>query len=124
MECRRRHYFKRHKLTHRQSIDSLSLLFVYQWKIASAIGIEEEVTYEDLEKRVSVDPTTLKRMLRHAMTNNIFLESRKGYVAHTRVSRLLAEDEQMAGWVGLLNDDCWLPMGHTLDGMRTWPGSQ
>jgi hypothetical protein len=58
------------------------------------------------------------------MTNHIFREPRKGYVAHTRTSRLLAEDEQMAAWVGLLNEDIWLPMAHALDAMRKWPGSQ
>jgi len=97
---------------------------VYQFKVASAIKLDEEVSFAELSKRVTVDETNIKRLVRHAMTNHIFHEPRKGFVAHTRVSRLLAEDEQMAGWVGLLNDDCWLPMAHTLDAMRKWPGSQ
>jgi hypothetical protein len=99
-------------------------LAVYEFKVAQAIKLDEEISYEELSKRVNVDLRNLKRLVRHAITNNIFREPRKGYIAHNRVSRFLAEDEQMAAWIGLVNEDIWLPMAHTLDAMRKWPGSQ
>lgn len=58
------------------------------------------------------------------MTNHIFREPRKGYVAHTRTSRILAEDEQLQAWIGLTNEDCWPAMACTTDALRKWPGSQ
>jgi hypothetical protein len=102
----------------------LSLLAIYQFKVAQAIKLDEEVSYEELSKRVNVDELNLKRLVRHAITNHIFREPRKGYVAHTRTSRILVEDEQMAAWVGLTNEDIWLAMACTTDAMRKWPGSQ
>jgi hypothetical protein len=66
----------------------------------------------------------LKRLVRHAITNHIFREPRKGFVAHTRTSRILAEDEQLQAWVGLTVEDIWHPMARTTDAMRKWPGSQ
>ncbi len=107
-----------------QSVNTLSLLFVYSFKIAQAIKVDEVITYEELSKRVNVDLINLKRLCRHAMTNHIFHEPSKNHIAHSRVSRILAEDDQMAAWVGLLNEDIWLPMAHALDALRKWPGSQ
>jgi hypothetical protein len=57
------------------------------------------------------------------MTNHIFCEPRKGFVAHTRTSRLLAEDAKMSAWVGLFSEDLWLPIAHTVQALEKWPGS-
>jgi hypothetical protein len=39
--------------------------------------------------------------MRHAMTNRIFKEVRKGVVVHTATSKALAEDEKFRDYVGM-----------------------
>ena len=86
--------------------------------------INEEISYVDLSKKLNLDPTNLRRLVRHAITNHIFREPHPGYVAHTSSSRLLAEDAQLQAWVGFFSEDLWLPIAHTVDAMDKWPGSQ
>ena len=52
----------------------------------------------------------LRRLRRHAMTNRLFCEPQAGFVAYTRSSRILLEDERMNNWVGFMTLDLWLPI--------------
>lgn len=52
-----------------------------------------------------MDEVNLTRFLRHSMTNRIFTEVKPGIVAHTAISRVLAEDIMMEHWIGLCVDD-------------------
>ena len=58
------------------------------------------------------------------MTKHIFSEPRKGFVAHTAASRVLAEDEQMVDWVGASTGELWQAAGQTVNAMVKFPGSQ
>jgi hypothetical protein len=100
-----------------QGADSLSLYGVSHYKIAEAIPIHEEISYVDLSKKVNLDLTNLRRIVRHATTNHIFHEPRKGYVAHTRTSRLLAEDIKMQAWVAMYVEDLYRPNAYTIEAM-------
>ena len=50
-----------------------------------------------------------RRIIRYAMTQKIFRESRKGVVAHTAASKLLAENSTLSEFVGMSLEDMWLP---------------
>ncbi len=97
---------------------------MYHFKIAEAVPIEGDISYIDLSKKVNVDVTNLRRLVRHAIANHIFREPRAGYVEHTASSRLLAEDAQLQAWVGFFSEDLLLPIGNAVDAMDKWPGSQ
>jgi hypothetical protein len=58
------------------------------------------------------------------MMNHIFTEPTKGSIAHTRASRLLAEDNFMQSWVGFFLDDTWKASEMTVEAMKKWPGSE
>jgi hypothetical protein len=92
--------------------------------VAEAVPIKQEISYADLSKKVGVDLTNLRRLVRHAMTNHIFREPKPGYVAHTSSSRLLAENLQIQAWTGFCLEDLWPPITSTVDAMDRWPGSQ
>jgi len=66
----------------------------------------------------------LRRLIRHAITNRIFIEPEKGHVAHTRMSRLLLEDAPLSNWVGFMCNDLWLPIANVVGAMKKWPGSE
>lgn len=88
------------------------------------------ISYEDLAAEVhdltgtAIYPFDLRRLLRLAMTNNIFQEPQAGYVAHNRTSLLLLEDETLASWVAMYTSDLLVPVANTVAAMRKWPGSQ
>ncbi|KAF2493859.1 O-methyltransferase [Lophium mytilinum] len=104
--------------------DNLSLLAVYQFKVASAVPVDGETSYAELSKATGVDEINLKRLIRHAMTNRIFKEPREGFVAHTAASRVLVDDSQMMDWVGMCSADFFPAAAHTIDAMLKYPGSQ
>jgi len=71
-----------------------------------------------------VNELDVRRILRHAMTKRIFHEPRKGIVAHTAASRLMAEDAQVADWVGANTDELWQAASQTVNAMVKYPGSE
>jgi hypothetical protein len=73
---------------------------------------------------VDVDEVNIRRIIRHAMTNRIFRESRDGYVAHTAISRILLEDANMADWVGVCSAEFFVAAARTVDAMVKYPASQ
>ena len=106
-----------------QSVNQLSLQAVYEFKVAEAVPLSGSISYQDLADKVNVPMLNLRRLIRHAMTNHIFHEPEKGFVAHTRTSRLLLEDLPLTNWVGFMTDDLWLPIAHVVKAMKKWPGS-
>ena len=58
------------------------------------------------------------------MTKNIFQEPRKGVVAHTAASRLLAEDQQLQDWVYVSTNELWQGAAQTVNAIVRYPGSQ
>lgn len=107
-----------------QCVNNLSLRAIYHFEIAKSVPIGGDISYVELSKKTKVDPTNLRRLIRHAMTNFIFQEPRVGYVAHTSSSRLLAEDVQLQAWVGFFSEDLLGPVMKTVDAMDRWPDSQ
>ncbi|CZR64269.1 related to sterigmatocystin 7-O-methyltransferase precursor [Phialocephala subalpina] len=105
-------------------VNNLSLRAIYHFDIAKAVPLSGDISHSDLAKITKVDPTNLRRLIRHAITNFIFREPRPGYVAHTSSSRLLAEDAQLQAWVGFFSEDLQGPVAKTVDAMDKWPESQ
>lgn len=91
-----------------QSSDSLSLHAIYRFKIAQALPVGEERSFEDLSKTTGLNVVDLRRMLRHAMCNRIFRESRPGFVVHTAASKLLAENKLMYDFAGIGTEEKFL----------------
>ncbi|CAG8952635.1 hypothetical protein HYFRA_00009742 [Hymenoscyphus fraxineus] len=102
----------------------LSMQAISRFKIAATFPIHEEATFAQISEKCGVNEHDVKRILRHAMTNHIFKEPRKGVVAHTAASRLLFEDAQTADWVGSSTDDLWQAASQTVNAMVKFPGSQ
>jgi hypothetical protein len=95
-----------------------------RFNIATSFPIHEETSFADIAQTCHVNELDVRRILRHAMTKRIFSEPRKGVVAHTAASRLLAEDSQVADWVGANTDELWQAASQTVNAMVKYPGSQ
>ena len=83
-----------------QANDILCLQAVYRYRIAQAIGEQDEVDFESLSEACGLNVKDLRRILRYSMTNFIFCEPRPGFVGHTSVSQVLARDPLMQDFIG------------------------
>lgn len=111
-------------------MNNLSLQAMWQFQIAKFVPLSGTISYEDLTAKaeaangLAIGVLTLRRLIRHAITNRIFCEPTKGQVAHTRTSRLLLEDEPLINWVGFMCNDLWLPIANVVNAMKKWPASE
>lgn len=81
--------------------DLVSLHAIYKYNIATSFPINEETTFEKISAACGLNVIDLRRLLRHAMTNQIFAEPQPGIVKHTAASKLLAEDPLLWDFVGI-----------------------
>ncbi|PTB40951.1 uncharacterized protein TrAFT101_006102 [Trichoderma asperellum] len=112
-------------------VNTLSLQSIWEFKIADAVPLDGKISYEDLTAKVkelnnglSLSVLDLRRLVRHAITNRIFAEPEKGFVAHSRTSRLIREDAPLRNWVGFMCNDLWLPLANVIPAMKKWPASE
>ena len=80
---------------------------VYRFKIASTFPINEETTFPQIAEKCGLNEPDVRRIVRHAIAHRVFKEVKKGVIAHTAMSKLLAEDAQFQDYVGLGSDDIW-----------------
>jgi len=97
---------------------------ISRFNIATSFSVGQEASFAQIAEACGMSEPEVRRFLRHAMTLHIFHEPRKGIVAHTAASRLLAEDSQLADWVGVNSDELWQSAAQTVNAMAKYPGSQ
>lgn len=97
---------------------------ITRFNIAKTFPPHEEVPFSQIAQSCALDESVLRRILRHAMTLDIFREPRKGVVAHTAIWKLLAEDQQIHDWVGASTDELWQGAAQTVNALAKYPGSQ
>ncbi len=87
------------------------------------VPISGEASYTQIASGTGLPEVNVRRLIRHAILQHIFYEPRPGYVAHTRASRLMAEDQALQDWVGFHVEDCFQAASHTIDSLVKYPGS-
>ncbi|KAM7189018.1 S-adenosyl-L-methionine-dependent methyltransferase [Naviculisporaceae sp. PSN 640] len=66
----------------------------------------------------------IRRLVRHAVSQRVFVEGPPGQVSHSAASRLLAAEPDLVSWVSWYAEDCWPAAFRSLDAMTKWPDSQ
>lgn len=96
------------RLTTTQHNALTSIHALYRFNIANSFPEgQEEATYEELAQACGLSESNLRRIVRAAMTQHIFRESRKGVVAHTSASKFFANNRIMRQWVGMVTEEMW-----------------
>ena len=85
-------------------MDLVSLQAIYHYKIAQSFS--GEASYEQISRACGLDETTLRRIMRHAMTNYIFKEH-DNVVSHTAASKSLHDNPMLHAWVGMICEESW-----------------
>ena len=84
----------------------VSLHSINRFGIARNLPQDHPVSYSELANSTGLDPELLKRLVRHAITQRVFKEPKKGFVEHTATSRLLAGPTANS-WMGVGCEEMW-----------------
>ncbi|KAK3671767.1 hypothetical protein LTR78_008312 [Recurvomyces mirabilis] len=96
--------------------DTTTLQWLYHYDIPSAVPNQDSISYADLAKKLNLNQHKMTRILRHAMTNNIFLEPIPGHIAHSSLSKQLAEPGNLIrGPVGNLTQTVYPAVSRMVD---------
>ena len=96
---------------------------ILQYKLAQIFPVGEEASFEHIAEKSGLSLSLVRRLLRHAIANRIFKETRKGVVAHTATSQLLSEDPLLQAYVGT-SDEMLRATAYTVPAIAKHPGSQ
>ena len=77
----------------------LALSFVNRYQIAQKLAPGQTKTFKELADECGLDEGDVRRMLRLAMTEHLFVETENGHVAHSASSFMLAVVPGLDAWV-------------------------
>lgn len=97
---------------------------VTRFGLANTFQSHEESSFAKIAAACELSESVVRRILRHAMTKQLFEEPRKGIVVHTAASRLLAEDQQIHDWVWMTTCEMWQAAAHTVNALVKYPEAQ
>ena len=97
---------------------------IEKFNIATSFPVGGEASFSQIAKASGISEDDTKRVLRQAMTQHIFKEPRPGYVAHTAISKQIAEDPLMRDWIAFMCNEEWRAAPRVVDAMAKWPGSE
>ncbi|KIW53812.1 hypothetical protein PV05_06224 [Exophiala xenobiotica] len=87
-----------------QSLTVMHDLFVLQalerFGVFNAVPIDGDISYNNLAAGVPLNERQLRRIIRHAMTKNIFTEPRPDHVAHNAFSIAPIKNPLLQAWIG------------------------
>ncbi|KAL9051499.1 MAG: hypothetical protein Q9162_005972 [Coniocarpon cinnabarinum] len=85
--------------------DQLVLRIIWQYKLASAIPLDGDATYDHIAAVSGLSRSLVVRTIRAAVPLNVFNAPAADKVCHTAISRLLAVDEGYYSAIGLQVED-------------------
>ncbi|KAI1364913.1 S-adenosyl-L-methionine-dependent methyltransferase [Xylaria arbuscula] len=97
---------------------------ITRYALAHSFPVGEEASFADIAASTGLDEGLVRRLIRHAVINDIFSEPLPGVVTHNAVSRLLAEDKVVHNWVGASTDDLWQAAAQACNAIDKWSASQ
>ncbi|KAI1429717.1 S-adenosyl-L-methionine-dependent methyltransferase [Xylaria sp. FL1777] len=97
---------------------------VTRFGLARNLPVDGEQTFAEMATKAGLSETSVRKLVRFAVTQRIFEEPTQGVVAHSAVSRLLAEDPGVHDYVATCTDDLWQAAAQTCDAMSQFPGSE
>ena len=97
---------------------------VLEFNIATSVPAESDISFAELSKIVGFDAGRLERILRLLFVRKIFVESRPGYVAHSEVSAHLAENKELAAFLGHCTGEAFPAASRLTEAIRRHPTTE
>ncbi|KAI1129037.1 S-adenosyl-L-methionine-dependent methyltransferase [Nemania abortiva] len=80
---------------------------VTRFELARNLPVGGEQTFAEMATKAGLPEANVRKLVRFGVTQRIFEEPKPGVVAHSAVSRLLAEDPGVHDFVATCTDDLW-----------------
>lgn len=78
-----------------------SLQAIASFRLAEAVPLNSEISYADVSQASGLNEPDVRRIMRHAATDYVFKEPRKGFVSHTAASSALVEDPKIVDYIDM-----------------------
>lgn len=96
-------------LNRRQFTDLANLRFIYHYNIPRHVPLHSDISYAELSAACGIkDVAMLSRMIRVAMMNRIFIETKEGQVRHSAASRILNLESGSMDTCGFLLEEMFV----------------
>lgn len=82
------------------------------------------MAFSEIAAAAKVNEGHLRRILRQAMTNNIFCEPRMGFVAHTAESSALVRDRGTLDWIGYTSEESFPASAKVVEATKKYGASE
>ncbi|KAI0126675.1 S-adenosyl-L-methionine-dependent methyltransferase [Xylariales sp. AK1849] len=107
-----------------QALIKFSMIrFINDFQMLNKVPIGTDISYEDLAAGTGLKPSTLRQLLRAAMTFHLFQEKRPGYVSHSSVTRFLLKDDVLHDCTGFTTEDMMPGFLGIVDALRANPAA-
>ncbi|CAF9929953.1 MAG: hypothetical protein GOMPHAMPRED_005523 [Gomphillus americanus] len=97
---------------------------ITRFNLANNVPINGEIAVKDLARQSKVDEQSLGRLLRYAINLKLFEYSKPGYICHSVMSRMLAENVDIHDYASASCNEMWPSSAHVVDALNKFPGSQ
>ena len=107
-----------------QYTDLSALAYLCHFKISEAVPLVGSVSYEQVADACNIDELQLRRILRFAMTNNLFRELSPDEVAHTTYSAVLITDPSTRAVVAYQCLEAFPASSKLVEAAERWPDAE
>lgn len=97
---------------------------LHRYSFAKAFPVDSTATYAEIVSKVGLAEEDTRRLIRVAMTDRIFKEPIRGTVAHTALSRAVAEIPVLSQYMGLATEEVGWVASRLVEAITKWPGSE
>ncbi|GAW18307.1 hypothetical protein ANO14919_077820 [Xylariales sp. No.14919] len=102
----------------------LPLQAVTRFGLARSLPVGDETTLSNMAKLSGLTESDTRKVVRYAVAQKIFEETRPGVITHSAASRLLAQDPGVHDYVAACTDELWQASAQTCNAMEKYPGSE
>ncbi|OAG44671.1 hypothetical protein AYO21_01161 [Fonsecaea monophora] len=102
---------------------SACMQYIYHYRLAEGVPVSGDISYKDLATETGTLEGQCARVLRLAMTKNMFRQSRPGYVAHTALSVTLLQPD-FRDILGYVTEESFIGAPRLVEATEKYPGSQ
>lgn len=102
----------------------LCIQYLYRHKIAYAVPVDGVASFAEIASACSTSEKDVARFLRVAVSQHVFKEVRKGFVAHTAASKMLMDNPMLEAWIMNIAQEFWPAVSRAVDATERWPGSE
>ncbi|KAK4455245.1 S-adenosyl-L-methionine-dependent methyltransferase [Podospora aff. communis PSN243] len=103
---------------------NVPLQFISRFRIADLVPLGGRASYAEIAEKTGVERQLVRRLLRYAMTMRVFCEPEPDMVAHTRISKALANsDIPLNEWLRVGTHEMWPASVKMLDAVQNYPSA-